>query len=222
MTNNTVPNVIFSFFGPPGSGKGTLSERLNRELHFAVLSTGNLCRQHVASKSRVGLLLDGYLSQGKLIPDSLIIDMVKEWLVEKTARGLPIILDGFPRTSVQAEALLKILPEIASGYEFRVVFVELADFEIIKRLSNRLVCSNKACQSVFKISDCKQECTQCGSPLIKRDDDREDVIKERLRLYPEYCGALIDMYKALKQPVTVLDVADMTPGQVFDAFCALL
>jgi adenylate kinase len=221
MSKNT-PKIIFSLFGPPGSGKGTLSERLSRELNFAVLSTGNLCRQHVANKSRLGLLLEGYLNRGQLIPDALITDMVKEWLLEKTEQSLPIVLDGFPRTSGQATALLEDLVRLAPGYSFKVVFIELASEEIVKRLGQRLVCSNKACQAVFKDSDKIESCSYCQSVLVKRADDKEDVVRERLRLYPEYREALVEMYKVLKQPVVTLDVAGMTPEQVFAAFCELL
>lgn len=220
--NKNTPKVIFSLFGPPGSGKGTLSERLSRELNFAVLSTGNLCRQHVANKSRLGLLLEEYLNKGQLIPDALITDMVKEWLVEKAEKSQPIVLDGFPRTSGQATVLLEGLDVIAPEYTFKVVFVELAGDEIVKRLGHRLVCGNKSCQAVFKDSDNLIACSYCQSALIKRADDREEVIRERLRLYPEYREALVEMYKILKQPVVTLDVAGMTPEQVFAAFGELL
>jgi len=94
--------IIFSFFGPPGSGKGTLAERLSKELKFEVLSTGNLCRKHVSLQTDLGKQLDTYLKKGQLIPDDLITQLVKEWLEPKIQHQASIILDGYPRTKGQA------------------------------------------------------------------------------------------------------------------------
>ena len=110
---NNTKKIIFSFFGPPGSGKGTLAERAARELNFEVLSTGNLCRKHIAQKTALGEKLDFYVKKGQLIPDELITLMVKEWLESTLEAQVPIILDGYPRTKGQASHFLEMLPVIA-------------------------------------------------------------------------------------------------------------
>ncbi|MBM3886723.1 hypothetical protein FJ364_02220, partial [Candidatus Dependentiae bacterium] len=143
-----VPKAIFSFFGPPGSGKGTLAERLKEDLGFAVLSTGNLCRFHIAQKTPLGEQLAELVNRGHLIPDALISTMVQEWLQEQMRLGKTIILDGFPRTGGQAESLMQFLKQHQT-YIFRVLFVELNDEAIIKRLLGRRVCSDKKCQAVY-------------------------------------------------------------------------
>ena len=103
--------TIFSLFGAPGSGKGTLAEKCAQNLDFNVLSTGNLCRKHIADKTELGEKLQKYIDTGKLVPDNIITVIVKGWLKENTKDNKAIILDGYPRTKKQAELLLDILKE---------------------------------------------------------------------------------------------------------------
>src|SRR5271170_593774 len=105
---NDAKKIIFSFFGAPGSGKGTLAERAARDLKFEVLSTGNLCRKHISQQTELGKKLDLYVKKGQLIPDELITLMVKEWLELAIQREVPIILDGYPRTKGQAAHFLEM------------------------------------------------------------------------------------------------------------------
>lgn len=214
-------SVIFSFFGPPGSGKGTLAERLRAELGFEILSTGNLCRFHIAQKTPLGKQLEELVHKGHLIPDALISSMVIAWLDERLSKGKPVILDGFPRTPGQATALLEHLNLSKNSY-FRVIFIELADEEIIKRLLGRKVCSNKDCQAVFSAFYAKEACEQCGALLVKRVDDEEDIIRERLRIYPAYKKSLLEMYRDLAVQVEELNVAGMSMSEVFSTFKAML
>lgn len=215
------PSVIFSFFGPPGSGKGTLAERLRAELGFEILSTGNLCRFHIAQQTPLGKQLGELVHKGHLVPDALMVSMVIEWLAERIKTGKPVILDGFPRTPGQATALLEHLAQLGNC-QFRVIFIELADEEIITRLLGRKVCSNKDCQAIYSALHTEVACEQCGSPLAKRVDDKEEVIRERLRQYPVYKEPLMKMYRELAVRIEVLDVAGMSMAEVFSTFKAML
>lgn len=217
----SLSKVIFSFFGPPGSGKGTLAERLRSELGFEVLSTGNLCRFHMAQKTALGNQLATLVNKGHLIPDELISSMVIEWLQEVLSKNKPIILDGYPRTQGQAVALKNYLDQLGNII-FRVVFVELADEYIVKRLLGRQVCSNKDCQSVYDASFVGTVCLQCSSLLTKRNDDKEDVIRERLRIYPSYKNSLLKAYSDLDVRMEELNVFGMSPDEVFNTFQAML
>jgi len=212
--------LVFSFFGPPGSGKGTLAEKLKTELGFSVLSTGNLCRFHIAQKTNFGQQLNDFVSRGHLIPDDLISSMVVEWLIVEMQKGNPVILDGFPRTAAQATALLSYLKNQKCA--FRVIFVELADEEIVKRLSNRKVCNNKSCQAIYNTAYTKNECAICGALLVKRDDDQEHVVRERLKIYPSYKDSLLQMYKDLSISVEELNVGSMSIQEVFNTFKLML
>ena len=111
MMQQQVTRTIYSFFGPPGSGKGTLAQKLVSRNNFQMLSTGNLCRQHVAQETAFGKMLDGYVKQGHLIPDALVTDMVIDWITTQSDKESPIILDGFPRTKGQAELFLAFVKQ---------------------------------------------------------------------------------------------------------------
>lgn len=222
MKQQHAPRTIFSFFGPPGSGKGTLAQKLVNNLGFQVLSTGNLCRKHVAMGSEFGKMLDQYLQSGKLIPDELITDMVIDWLESQSNSHEPVILDGFPRTQGQAAKFLEFLKKSPNRYLFDVIVIEIPDDEIVKRLAMRVMCSNKNCQVPFTDSQKLTNCPVCSSPLTKRNDDREDVVRERLAQYPAYRDALLGFYRGVGQKIDKIDIATLSPDQVYEEFLALI
>jgi len=215
---NDNTRIIYSFLGPPGSGKGTLAKNLVLHKGFLVLSTGNLCRKHIASETDFGKQLNEYISKGELVPDQLITAMVIDWLETKQKGQAPIILDGFPRTSGQAQGLLDFFKKASSTYTFKPVLIELSEEEIVKRLSQRLLCSNKNCQTPFSIAENLKNCKVCGGILIKRDDDKKEVVLERLKLYPAHRDSLLSFYQSIGLEIKKIDTIGLSQDQVFESF----
>ncbi len=212
---------IFSFFGPPGAGKGTLAQRCAQELGFEILSTGNLCRKHVSLKTELGKLIDRQVKAGKLVPDELITCVVADWLLLRSDSRVPIILDGYPRTTGQVEYFLKDFKDFAPNYEFRVVCFMISEEEAVKRLTNRFVCKNKDCQAIyssFTVATKMGNCECCGEKLIRREDDRAEVAKERLKRYPRYRDDLLDFYKSVSAVVEELNVDGKGIEETLQAF----
>jgi|LakMenEpi03Aug12_release.lakeMendotaPanAssembly.Ray.scaffolds.fasta_scaffold690250_1 adenylate kinase len=221
MIQQPVTRTIYSFFGPPGSGKGTLAQKLVIRDNFQMLSTGNLCRQHVAQGTAFGKMLDEYVKQGHLIPDALVTDMVIDWVSHQAEVANPIILDGFPRTKGQAELFLTYVKN-TPGVHFAVVSFLVPDEEIVQRLSQRIVCSNKACQTSFTMADNISACKVCQSALTKREDDKEHVIRERLIQFPLYAQALLNYYHVVQQLVQVMDIAGLAQEEVYEHFITVM
>ena len=221
-----VKNTIFSFFGAPGSGKGTIATDCIKKLGFKVLSTGNLCRESISRDDELGRSIKSYMNAGQLIPDQLVTDMVEAWLLRETVDGTPIVLDGYPRTQQQAVLFLDILKKRFPHYAFRVISLIIPDEEIVERISQRLLCSNKACQaptSVAQVADKENPtCVQCGASLLRREDDKEEVVRERLRVYAQHSSELLHFYKELGQKIEELSVSGLSVDQVFDAFKMLI
>jgi len=181
------------FLGPPGVGKGTQAAQVSQRHGWAHVSTGDMLREAVAAKSPVGLEAKKYMDAGGLVPDEVVIRIVEQRLSRPDC-GRGVILDGFPRTVAQAEALEKALE---NGGLDAVIFVNAGDDVLIRRLSGRRVC--RACGAVFHVETMapknKGLCDKCGGELYQRDDDREQTIRERLRVYKRQTAALIDYYK---------------------------
>ena len=226
MTKKDLSKTIFSFFGPPGCGKGTLSERSVEELDFEMLSTGNLCRQHISQKTELGKMLNRFIEKGDLVPDELITDMVKDWLKSQAVQHKPIILDGYPRTKRQAELFYSVLKSEFPEYKFRVILINLPEDTIVERLSGRLVCDNKECQHIYNLSMLTdknvKECLKCGGKLIRRDDDKEEVVHARLKNYADYSSDILDYYKDVGQEIEELNIDDLSVDEVFEKFTSIL
>jgi len=173
--------------GPPGAGKGTQAKLLAAKSGLAHLSTGDILRDEVSRGTELGKLAQGYMNRGDLVPDELIMDMIKGRLNEKVG----FILDGFPRTVGQAEALQEIVSiDVA-------INIALPRDEVIRRLSSRRVC--RECGKIYNLlyNPPKVEgiCDACGGELFQRDDDKREVIENRYDVYMDATAPLIDFYK---------------------------
>jgi adenylate kinase len=185
------------FLGPPGVGKGTQAELISKKFNIPQISTGDILRQAVKKQTKLGTLAKKYMDKGELVPDGVIIDLIKTRLLEKDCKS-GFILDGFPRTLPQAEALTSTLHDMALSLD-AVINFRLKDDVIIKRLCGRRVC--KGCGYNFHIyyQPPKNEfkCDKCGGEIYQRDDDREEVITNRLKVYMEQTSPLINYYKKI-------------------------
>lgn len=219
---------IYLFIGPPGAGKGSLSSLCVNHLGWTQCSTGNLCRQQIAKSSPLGQQIAFVIKSGKLISDSLIIDMVDEWLTEQQKQYRPVILDGFPRTKGQAEAFDDLLQKPSlSLCRLVVVRIMLSDDVVVQRLTKRIVCENRECQAVYAQHDPllspKEEgiCDKCSCSLIRRTDDDESTVIERLQTYHQHARELVEYYRVRKTPIVELK-ADEPLELVFNAFKNLI
>jgi adenylate kinase len=187
-------NIIF--LGPPGAGKGTQAQRICDALIIPQISTGDILRRAIKDGTETGLKAKSFIDAGKLVPDEVIIDIVKERLAMDDCKG-GYILDGFPRTVPQAEALEKIA-EID-----RVIELDVADEVLIKRISGRRVCLK--CGATYHISllGDKTTCDNCGETLIQRDDDKAETVLNRLTSYHSKTEPLVNFYEGRGKLVKV-------------------
>jgi len=183
------------FLGPPGAGKGTQASMLKSKYGIAHVSTGDILREAVKKGTELGKKAKEYMDKGLLVPDEIIIGIIEERLSEPDAQK-GFILDGFPRTIPQAEALDQLLEE--KGMTLSAVFLFNAGKEtILERLTGRRVCRNCGALYHIKYSPPKVEgvCDKCGGELYQRDDDKEETILRRLEVYRKQTAPLIDYYK---------------------------
>lgn len=219
---------IYLFLGPPGAGKGSLASLCVRNFGWVQCSTGNLCRQHITDNTDIGRQIAFSIKSGKLIEDDLIVKMVTAWLAEQVEDNRSVILDGFPRTTVQAHVLDELLksPALASS-KLVVVQIKLSDEVVVQRLTKRIVCANRDCQAVYAHNDAflapKQDgiCDQCSCELIRRSDDAENSVIERLKMYRLYAQDLLGYYYNRGAAVMELG-ADEPLEQVFRVFKKLI
>lgn len=212
--------MILIMLGAPGTGKGTVAAKLSEKLNIPQVSTGDIFRKAIAEKTPVGVEAEKYISQGMLVPDDVTIKIVEERLKDADVQN-GLILDGFPRTIEQAEALDKMLAEM--NKEIRLAInLETSEEEIIERIVSRRICSNQDCKAVYntKLNPPKVEgiCDKCGSKLIQRKDDNEETVKNRLQAYYKQSAPIVDFYKnknllyssevSLKINKMAVDVAD--------------
>jgi adenylate kinase len=181
-------------FGPPGAGKGTQAERLKSDFQLPFISTGEMLRANVTEQTALGKQAKGYMDAGDLVPDDLIVAMAAARLQEPDARD-GFILDGFPRTIEQAEALDKQLADLGRRVT-AALLIDVPDEEVIRRLSGRRVCVKSGHNYHVDFDPPKNDgvCDQDGSRLIQRDDDQPDVISNRLVVYHDKTQPLVDYY----------------------------
>jgi len=182
------------FLGAPGVGKGTQAVRIAVKYQVAKISTGDLLREAVRNQAALGIVAKSYMDQGKLVPDAVVIGLVREKLADPNcANGF--VLDGFPRTVAQAEELGTVLTfkEIALD---RVLNLQVSREDIVRRLSGRRSCPK--CQATFHVDFARPKvdeiCDRCGEPLVQRSDDRRDAIEMRLKVYDEQTAPLVRYY----------------------------
>jgi len=219
---------VFVFIGPPGSGKGSLSSYCTTKLGWIQLSTGFLCRKNINENTEIGKQIDFAIKSGKLISDGLIINMVEEWLANNSSQFETTILDGFPRTVKQAEALNLILNKKIKDCVLKVVRLFISDDAIIQRLAGRLICSNNDCQSIFSslplsalMPEDGMKCDNCQYELVRRSDDEINSVKERLKIYHSHEQVLLDYYRAYGLPINEVNV-EKPLKDVFEDFQFLL
>ncbi len=202
--NEANPTLDIILVGGPGSGKGTQAHHLTNHLHLEHISTGDLFRDHIRSATGLGKLAQTYIENGELVPDNITEAMVAERL-EMLAPDQGFILDGFPRTTPQAEALTEIMNKLQRRLS-AVLHIEVTDDVIVERLSNRLTC--RSCQTSFhrRYNPPVQDgiCDQCGGKLYIRDDDNPDTIRTRLKTYHRQTEPLISYYRKADL-LTVID-----------------
>ena len=184
--------------GAPGTGKGTIGKILSQDLNLTHVSTGDIFREQINKETELGKKIKSYIDSGALVPDDVVIETVKTRLLEDDVKN-GAILDGFPRTAVQAEALRDFLKENKPGAKRVAIELDVPDEEIIKRVVNRLICTNKECGAIYnkETKPPKKEniCDICGSELKRRDDDNKETVTKRLGIYHQNSKELIDFYR---------------------------
>ncbi len=209
-----------TLMGPPGSGKGTQAQRLVEKYQVPQISTGDLLRAAVAAGTPLGQQAKAIMERGELVPDELVIGIIRERLAEDdTQRGF--ILDGFPRTVNQARALDELLADLDRPLQ-GAILLEVDEEALVKRISGRRVCER--CGAVYNIySNPPQKegiCDACGGPLIQRADDNEDTVRQRLKVYREQTAPVLEYYRDQGKLHVVAGVGDV--DTIFQTLCRVI
>ena len=187
--------LFLVLLGGPGAGKGTQAERLSKNLGIPQVSTGDLFREHLKKETELGLLAKGFMERGELVPDQVTVDMVRDRLSRPdAARGA--ILDGFPRTIAQAEALHALLAELGSRLAV-VPYIRVPEEVLLERLAGRWTCNKCGAMyhQLFNAPRVAGVCDRCGGELYQRPDDTPETQKHRIEVYFEQTAPLIDYYR---------------------------
>lgn len=224
MMRSSLPKELYIFVGPPGSGKGSLASMCVKRMGWEMLSTGNLCRKHLAEQTEIGKEIDFAIKSGKLVSDDLISRMVEHWFIRKNEEDATIILDGYPRTLKQAETFDCLLKNYGQKLKLFVVVLNVSDAVVIERLSSRFTCSNKECQAVYSVhaaSLCAPKienvCDKCGYNLIRRDDDEPIAIRKRLQVYHQHAKDVVNFYHTMGYSIVEIN-GEKPLEQVFEEF----
>lgn len=206
--------------GAPGAGKGTQAKKLIEKYGIPQISTGDILRKAVADGTPLGKEAKSYMDKGELVPDSVVIGLVKERIAQDDCKK-GYILDGFPRNTAQAEVLDKVLAEMGAPLD-TALSVDVDKDVLMKRLTGRRTC--KSCQQMYNVyfSPPKKEavCDKCGGELFQRDDDKEETIRKRLDVYDAQTAPLMDYYKKKGLLKSVAGVGDI--NEIFSQVCASL
>lgn len=182
--------------GPPGAGKGTQAQMVSRVMNLPHISSGVLFREHLEGNTQIGELARGFIKKGELVPDDVTIAMIRDRISQQDCSD-GALLDGFPRTPAQAEALDQILVELHASQVSAVPYIDVSEEELIDRLTGRWTCRAKehVFHEKYNPPRVKGICDYDGSKLYQRDDDKEETIRKRVRVYLEKTAPLIEMYE---------------------------
>jgi adenylate kinase len=209
--------MVVILLGPPGVGKGTQAVRLADTVGWEHVSTGDLLRAARREGTELGAKAQRYMDAGELVPDELILDLVRDHL-KGIAPEAGILFDGFPRTTAQADGLERVLRAVHRRVD-RVVVFEASEEELVKRLSGRRSCPD--CGAVFNVHftppAAEGKCDRCGGTLVQREDDKPETVRHRLVVYREQTAPLIAWYEASDAPVVSVS-AEASVDQVHGAF----
>ena len=189
--------MVIIMLGAPASGKGSVAEILSAEFNIPAISSGDIFRKNIAEGTELGKKANEYMTKGLLVPDDVTVELIaSRLLADDVKEGL--ILDGFPRTVVQAEKLDNMLKAQNKKIDI-VVNLETPEEEILERIVNRRVCTNSSCKTIYNTvlnpSTVDGVCDKCGSPLMQRDDDTLEKAKNRLAVYYKETAPVADYYK---------------------------
>ena len=192
-----------AFLGPPGAGKGTQARDLSREWGVPHLATGDMLREALEARTALGLEAKRFMDQGVLVPDEVIIGLMRERLAQReAAKGF--IVDGFPRTIAQAEALARLLKDAGQALD-AVIFFDVSEEELLRRLTGRRVC--RQCQTTYHLVSAPPQkpgvCDRCGGELYQREDDRAETVRRRLEVFARQTAPLLDYYRQRNLLTTV-------------------
>ena len=209
-------NIIF--FGAPGAGKGTQAKKISQSLSLIHIDTGSLIREAITNKTTLGIKAKEFVETGKLVPDELVIALIKEKLTglkKKDFKGF--VLDGYPRTIIQAEALEKMLEEMGIKLTC-VINIKVNEPLLITRLSSRRLCSNKNCGEIYNLitkpPKVTNKCDSCGTDLYQRKDDTEEAVKQRLNEYNNKTAPLEKYYRSQNNLVDINGAG--SPDEVYN------
>lgn len=212
--------MLVVLLGPPGAGKGTQAELVIKKYHLLHVATGDILRSAVKERSRLGLKAKEYMDEGKLVPDKVIIGLVRECL-QKVDSSTGALLDGFPRTLTQAGELEKVIKDLSLSLT-AVIYVNVDKEVLAERLTGRRIC--RECGATYhlkyNLSKVRNVCDRCGGELYQRDDDTMETVKNRLTVYQEETKPLIGFYKEKEILYTVDGAQEIE--EVFEDICSVI
>lgn len=199
-------------FGAPGSGKGSQAKLITKEFGLPQISTGDILRDHIQRQTNIGKIVEAIINRGELVPDGMIIDIICDRIKKEDCKK-GYILDGFPRTLEQAKKLLEI-----TNIDV-VIYIDVSIIEVERRALSRRICPS--CGKIFNISKkIIEDCDECGTKLIQRDDDKIDVVRNRIEKYFSQSEALIKFFKKKKLLKTVFSAE--TPEETYKSVRKIL
>ena len=211
--------VKIILLGPPGAGKGTQAKSISNKYSIPHISTGDIFRKNISENTPLGIEAKSYMDNGQLVPDEVTINMVKDRLQQEDCKQ-GYLLDGFPRTVSQAEALQDFLDSRNESLDTALLIEVPRDF-ILERMTGRRVCPSCGASYHIKFNPAANgKCELCGSDVVQRKDDTEETVKERLDVYEKQTQTLIDLYK----DKNLLSTVDGTQAinKVFESICKVL